>query len=76
MRKTPDSGRIRTLQEFAERYSTPDAIPADNAARKLMSLADEDRVVYKRQSDVVDKGERVSWLLCRYRDAALSACYS
>ncbi|KAJ5166780.1 uncharacterized protein N7482_005561 [Penicillium canariense] len=41
----PTLDEIQTLQEFAERYSTSDAIPADDAARKLMSLADEDRVL-------------------------------
>lgn len=28
-----------------------------------MSLANEDRLIEERQSDVVEKGERVSWLL-------------
>lgn len=59
----PTLDEIQSLREFAERYGTSDTIPADNAARKLMSLADEGRVVDERQNDVVDKGERVSWLL-------------
>ena len=59
----PTLDEIQTLREFAERYGTSDAIPADDAARKLMSLVDEGRVVDERQNPVVDKGERVSWLL-------------
>lgn len=69
----PTLDEIRTLREFCERYGTPNAIPANaipanDAARHIMSLADEDRVVDERQNPVVDKGERVSWLL---RDAGI-----
>ncbi|KAJ5953664.1 hypothetical protein N7454_000560 [Penicillium verhagenii] len=59
----PTLDEIGALREFAERYDSSDAIPAYAAARKLMSLTDEDRVVNERQNHVVDKGERVSWLL-------------
>ncbi|OOQ82405.1 hypothetical protein PEBR_39204 [Penicillium brasilianum] len=59
----PTLDEIQILQEFTERYDTSDTISADDAARNLMSLADEGCVVDERQNDVVDKGERVSWLL-------------
>ncbi|KAJ9214706.1 hypothetical protein DTO166G4_3762 [Paecilomyces variotii] len=59
----PTLDEIQTLREFCERYGTPNAIPANDAARDIMSLADEDHVVDERQNPVVDKGERVSWLL-------------
>lgn len=59
----PALDEIETLREFSECYNTSNAIPADIAARKLISLANEDRRIEKRQSDVVDKGERVSWSL-------------
>lgn len=74
----PTLDEIRTLREFCERYGTPNAIPANDAARDIMSLADEDHVVDERQNPVVDKGERVSWLLwdagiemTRYQPAVL-----
>lgn len=59
----PTLDEIQILREFANRYSTSNPVPADNTARKLMSLVNEDRVVDERQSNVVDKGERVSYLL-------------
>lgn len=59
----PTLDEIRTLRQFSECYSTSNTIPADDAACQLMSLVDEGRVVDERQNDVVDKGERVSWLL-------------
>jgi hypothetical protein len=34
----PTLDEIQSLREFAERYGTSDTIPADNAARKLMSV--------------------------------------
>lgn len=74
----PTLDEIQTLREFCERYGTPDAIPVNDAARHIMSLADEDHVVDERQNPVVDKGERVSWLLwdagiemTRYQPAVL-----
>jgi hypothetical protein len=54
----PTLDEIQILREFVERYGTPHAIPADEAARRFMSLCNEDR-----QGDNVDKGERVAWLL-------------
>ncbi|KAJ5998778.1 hypothetical protein N7451_006588 [Penicillium sp. IBT 35674x] len=59
----PALDEIQTLRESSERYNTFNAIPADIAARNLMSLVNEDRLIDERQSGVVDKGERVSWLL-------------
>lgn len=59
----PTLDEIQILREFTERYDTSNAISADDAARNLMSLADEGCVVDERQNDVVDKGERVSRLL-------------
>jgi hypothetical protein len=49
---------IQILREFVENYGTPEPIPAHDAARRLMSLRNE-----TRQGPIVDKGERVSWLL-------------
>ncbi|KAJ5127967.1 hypothetical protein N7448_008746 [Penicillium atrosanguineum] len=69
---------IQTLREFAESFGTAIATAAEDAARQLMSLVDEGRVVEKHQKNVVDKGERVSWLLWdatidmpRYQPASL-----
>jgi hypothetical protein len=59
----PTLDEVQTLREFAESFGTANAIAAEDAARQLMSLVDEGRVVEKRQNNVVDKGERVSWLL-------------
>ncbi|KAJ5636371.1 uncharacterized protein N7484_009684 [Penicillium longicatenatum] len=38
-------------------------IPAGDAARRFMSLRDEDSVIEERRLKGVDKGERVAWLL-------------
>lgn len=54
----PTFEEIQVLREFVERYGTLHAIPADDAARRLMSLVNENR-----DSEVVGKGERVAWLL-------------
>jgi hypothetical protein len=59
----PTLDEVQTLREFAESFGTANAIAPEDAARQLMSLVDEGRVVEKRQNNVVDKGERVSWLL-------------
>ncbi|KAF7183544.1 hypothetical protein CNMCM7691_003823 [Aspergillus felis] len=59
----PTLDEVQTLREFAESFGTANAIAAEDAARQLMSLVDEGRVVEKRQNNIVDKGERVSWLL-------------
>jgi AMMECR1 domain-containing protein len=49
---------IRILREFVDRYGTPHAIAVDEAARNFMSLCNDDR-----HGGIVDKGERVGWLL-------------
>jgi hypothetical protein len=54
----PTLDEIRILQEFVDRYGTADAIPAAEAARNFMSLCNDDR-----HGGVVDKGERVGYLL-------------
>jgi hypothetical protein len=59
----PTLDELQTQREFAESFGTANAIAAGDASRQLTSLADEGRVVEERQSNVVDKGERVSWLL-------------
>lgn len=59
----PTWDEIQILQEFVECYGTANAIPADDAACRFMSLRNEDDLVQERQSQGVDKGERVSWLL-------------
>ncbi|KAJ6016211.1 hypothetical protein N7540_010802 [Penicillium herquei] len=59
----PTLEEIQTVREFVERYNTFDPIPANDAARKLMSLINEDRVIEERQDPVVDKGNRVSYFL-------------
>ncbi|KAJ5771727.1 hypothetical protein N7520_002256 [Penicillium odoratum] len=59
----PALDEIQILREFADRYGATDPVSADDTARKLMSLVNEKRVVVERQSNLVDKGERVSYLL-------------
>lgn len=54
----PTSDEIRILREFVDRYGTPHAIAADEAARNFMFLCNDDR-----HGGIVDKGERVGWLL-------------
>lgn len=50
----PTLDEIRILWEFIDRYGTPHAITADEAAHNFMSLCNDDR-----HSGIVDKGERV-----------------
>lgn len=59
----PTWDEIQILQEFVERYGTANAVPVDDAAHRFMSLRNEDDLIQERQSQAVDKGERVSWLL-------------
>ncbi|KAL2015290.1 hypothetical protein VTK56DRAFT_5897 [Thermocarpiscus australiensis] len=54
---TPEE--VAVLREFVEAYNTANALPADSAARRLMSLC-EDRVPC---DGPFDKGERTAWLL-------------
>ncbi|KAJ5403996.1 hypothetical protein N7509_003867 [Penicillium cosmopolitanum] len=58
----PTWREIRTLRDFVERFGHADEIPADYAARRLMSLCDEDQQVEER-GDFANKGDRVSWFL-------------
>lgn len=44
----PTLDEIQILREFADRYGTSNPVPADDTARKLMSLVNEDRVVDER----------------------------
>ncbi|KAJ5707575.1 hypothetical protein N7488_007376 [Penicillium malachiteum] len=54
---------IQIVRDFVERYGTSDPIPANDAARKRMSLVNEDRVIEEREDPVVDKSNRISYLL-------------
>ncbi|KAJ5600282.1 hypothetical protein N7450_001349 [Penicillium hetheringtonii] len=58
----PTWHEIRILREFVERFENDDEVPADDAARRLISLCDEDQQIEKR-GDFANKGDRVSWLL-------------
>lgn len=58
----PTWHEIRTLREFVERFDSDEEIPADDTARRLMSLCDEDQQVKERR-EFANKGDRVSWLL-------------
>jgi hypothetical protein len=58
----PDEEDPPTLDEV-QALREGNAMAAEDAARQLMSLVDEGRVVEKRQNNVVDKGGRVSCLL-------------
>ena len=49
----PTLDEVQTLREFAETFGTANAIAAEDAARQLMSLVDEGRVVEERQNNVV-----------------------
>ncbi|EAA32620.2 hypothetical protein GE21DRAFT_6573 [Neurospora crassa] len=54
---TPEE--VSALREFVQAYNTPNALDAEETARKLMSL-NEDRVPCDGD---FDKGWRISWLL-------------
>ena len=54
---TPEE--VSALREFVEAYNTPNALDAEETARKLMSL-NEDRVPCDGD---FDKGWRIGWLL-------------
>lgn len=47
------------LRQFVQAYNTTNPVPADETARRLMSLS-EDRVPC---DGVFDKGQRIAWLL-------------
>ncbi|KUI52732.1 hypothetical protein VP1G_00107 [Cytospora mali] len=60
----PRPVEVETLRSFVERYGTPQAIPASDAARRLMSLCDEDAVPPPADPNVVvDKGQRIGYFL-------------
>lgn len=54
---TPEE--VTALREFVQAYNTPNALDAEETARKLMSL-NEDHVPC---DDAWDKGYRIGWLL-------------
>jgi hypothetical protein len=54
---TPE--KATALREFVQAYKTANPVPADEAARRLMSL-DEDRIPC---DGPLDKGQRVCWLM-------------
>ncbi|KUI71802.1 hypothetical protein VM1G_06968 [Cytospora mali] len=60
----PRPVEVETLRSFVERYGSPNAIPASDAARRLMSLCDEDAVPPPIDPNVVvDKGQRIGYFL-------------
>lgn len=54
----PTLNEIRILREFVDHYGTPQTITVNMAARNFMSRCNDDR-----HGGIVDKGERVGWLL-------------